>query len=265
VGNDMPIKRIFNKNNHHEDLEIIKQKIELLEKQLKKLNTVEVQMKRLIHLEKQLGPLTVLKEQLNKEKNYPIPDRTYKNEQPSFVEWEKQILAKIEQRIVSKLKPYNRLLTNVEERLSHLETNLSDLEKRMQAYSSQLNELREETEHMKQQQNMKEKSISQPVIFQEINIDKMLLDKYELNNNIAQLGINELSGSLNIGTTYEKGIIPPELAEEWKEKMEELKQTHDSSHQEEDAAKMNSENKPPYEETLSEKRSNDQNGGDFDA
>ncbi|WP_146612808.1 hypothetical protein [Paranoxybacillus vitaminiphilus] len=247
------------------DLDIIKQKIEFLEKQLKKLNTFEVQIKRLANLEKQLGPLSVLKEHLNKEKNHPIPERTYSRKQPSFEEWEKRILAKIEQHIVSKLEPYYRHLTDVEKRLSHLETSLSDLEKQMKTHSSQLNELREETGHMKQRQNMNEKSTSQPVIFQEINIDKILLDKYELNNNIAQLGIKDLSGSLNIGTTYEKGIIPPELAEEWKEKMEKLKQTHDSSYQEEDYAKMTSENKPPCGKTLSEGASNGQNGGEFDA
>ncbi|GMB08158.1 hypothetical protein [Thermolongibacillus altinsuensis] len=247
----MPIKRIFNRNDDHEDLDLVKQKIELLEKQLKKLNTVEVQMKRLVNLEKQLGSLSALKEQLNL-------DRTYNNKQPSFVEWEEQLLAKIEQRMVSKLEPYDKLLTHMEERLSRLEMNLSKLEKQMKTYKFQLNELRKETGHMKQQKT-KEKSVSQPVIFQEINIDKILLDKYELNNNIAQLGINELSGSLNIGATYEKGIIPSELAEEWKEKMEEPKQTHDSSHQEEDSTKMNSENHSQQEQS-----SNDQNSGEFD-
>jgi hypothetical protein len=264
----MPIKRIFNKNNRYEDLDIVKQKIELLEKQLKKFNTFEVQMKRFVHLEKQLGPLSALKEQLSKEKsekNHHIPYRTYTNEQPSFVEWEKQLLAKIEQRMVSKLEPYYRLITEIEERLSHLETTLSDLEKLMQTYRSQLNELREEIGHMKQQQKTKEKSINQPVIFQEIKIDKMLLDKYELNNNIAQLGIKELSGSLNIGATYEKGVIPPELAEKWKENMEELKQTKDSFPQEENCAKMNSKNHSEHEAPLSEEPFDSKNVGEFDA
>jgi hypothetical protein len=263
----MPIKRIFNKNAHHEDLNIVKQKIELIEKQLKKFNTLEVQMKRLVNLEKQIGPLSALKEQLIKEKsekNHHIPYRTYSNEQPSFMEWEKKILAKIEHRIVSKLEPYYRIITDIEERLSHVEAALSGLEKRIQTYKSQLNELREETGHMKQQQKTQEKSISQPVIFQEIKIDKMLLDKYELNNNIAQLGIKELSGSLNIGATYEKGIIPPELAEKWKENMEELKQTHDSFHQEEDSDKMKNKNHSQHEESHSEERSNSQNDGEFD-
>jgi chromosome segregation ATPase len=160
------------------------------------------------------------------------------------------------------LEPYYRRLTDVEKRLSHLETNLSNLENQMQTYRSQLNELGEEIGHMKQQKK-KEKSISQPVIFQEITIDKMLLDKYELNNNIAQLGVKELSGSLNIGATYEKGIIPSELAEEWKEKMAELKQKNDAT--QEDSAKMNSEDHSQHEQSLSEELSNGQNSGEFDA
>ena len=50
------------------------------------------------------------------------------------------------------------------------------------------------------------------------------MDKYEQTNNLGQLGIKELSGHLNIGATYDKGVIPNELVEEWKKEMNSLNQ-----------------------------------------
>ena len=41
-----------------------------------------------------------------------------------------------------------------------------------------------------------------PIIIERIHIDKIVLDKYELNNNFGQLGIKELKGKLIIGETY---------------------------------------------------------------
>ncbi|GAA3324462.1 hypothetical protein GCM10020331_052420 [Ectobacillus funiculus] len=35
-----------------------------------------------------------------------------------------------------------------------------------------------------------------------VHIDKIVFDKFELNNNFGQLGIKELKGRLNIGATY---------------------------------------------------------------
>lgn len=54
-------------------------------------------------------------------------------------------------------------------------------------------------------------------------IDKLYLDKYEQNNNFAQIGIHELSGALNIGATYGKDVIPKNITEEAKEEMEKMK------------------------------------------
>ena len=45
-------------------------------------------------------------------------------------------------------------------------------------------------------------------IFKTLYIDKLYLEKYEQNNNFAQLGIKSLSGALNIGATYGKETIP---------------------------------------------------------
>ncbi len=47
-----------------------------------------------------------------------------------------------------------------------------------------------------------------PIIIEKINIEKLILDKYELNNNFGQLGIKELQGQLNIGATYGRAFSP---------------------------------------------------------
>ncbi len=53
-----------------------------------------------------------------------------------------------------------------------------------------------------------------PIIIEKINIEKIIFDKYELNNNLGQLGIKELKGKLNIGATYGSDIIPKPNIEE---------------------------------------------------
>lgn len=45
-------------------------------------------------------------------------------------------------------------------------------------------------------------------MIEKINIEKIIIDKYELNNNFGQLGIKELKGRLNIGATYGSEYTP---------------------------------------------------------
>ena len=51
-----------------------------------------------------------------------------------------------------------------------------------------------------------------PIIIEQLFVEKIEVDKFDLNNNIGALGIRELAGRLNIGanyngSTYEEGII----------------------------------------------------------
>jgi hypothetical protein len=62
------------------------------------------------------------------------------------------------------------------------------------------------------------KEHSNPVIYQEIKVDKLFVDKYEQVNNLGHLGIKDLSGQLNIGTTYENSSNPMDALPEWTEK-----------------------------------------------
>lgn len=63
-----------------------------------------------------------------------------------------------------------------------------------------------------------------PILIERVNIEKIILDKYELNNNFGQLGIKELKGKLNIGATYGSDFIPMEDEEKTEEKKDEPKQ-----------------------------------------
>lgn len=58
-----------------------------------------------------------------------------------------------------------------------------------------------------------------PIIIEKINIEKIVLDKYELNNNFGQVGIKELKGKLNIGATYGSEFIPKPVEEREKKPM----------------------------------------------
>jgi hypothetical protein len=76
-------------------------------------------------------------------------------------------------------------------------------------------QLERELKEIKKQVNKKEEAnpneqprTEPPIIIEKINIEKIILDKYELNNNFGQLGIKELQGQLNIGATYGRAFSP---------------------------------------------------------
>lgn len=90
----------------------------------------------------------------------------------------------------------------LKEKLASLEMNLDDLKKRLMEF-----EQKTQKEFVQKTQPAgKEKD--PPIIIEKINIEKIILDKYELNNNFGQLGIKELKGKLNIGATYGSEFTP---------------------------------------------------------
>ncbi|PLS01546.1 hypothetical protein [Neobacillus cucumis] len=88
----------------------------------------------------------------------------------------------------------------LKDKLISLEIHIEELKKSLQS---------------SQEQGLQEgeaKAKDPPIIIEKINIEKVILDKYELNNNFGQLGIKELKGKLNIGATY-GGEFTPNLGE----------------------------------------------------
>jgi hypothetical protein len=72
---------------------------------------------------------------------------------------------------------------------------------------------------MQKTQEIPVKTQDPPIIIEKINIEKIILDKYELNNNFGQLGIKELKGKLNIGATYGSEYTPKLNEEESAERI----------------------------------------------
>lgn len=68
----------------------------------------------------------------------------------------------------------------------------------------QLLELEIERLHLleKKWEKQQEENIQPPIVIEKVHVDKIIFDKFELNNNFGQLGIKELKGKLNIGATY---------------------------------------------------------------
>jgi len=90
----------------------------------------------------------------------------------------------------------NDVEKELKKKLFSLEMNIEELKKTLQGF---------------QEQSSLGKVIPSkdpPIIIEKVNIEKIILDKYELNNNFGQLGIKELKGKLNIGATYGSEFTP---------------------------------------------------------
>ncbi|WML40162.1 hypothetical protein RCG19_00285 [Neobacillus sp. OS1-2] len=111
-----------------------------------------------------------------------------------------------------------------------------ELKKKLLSLESNIEELKK-TLHDFQEQKVKDyKPPEPPIIIEKINIEKIILDKYELNNNFGQLGIKELKGKLNIGATYGSEFTP-KLDEE--DKIEEVRNEKMKSTSKERGPKVN--------------------------
>ncbi|WP_394233613.1 hypothetical protein [Niallia oryzisoli] len=105
------------------------------------------------------------------------------------------------------------------QRLLLLEQNINLLNEGQVMLLRQVNELIGKSNDNQMADSEKEEQ-ADPLL-RTVYIDKLYLDKYEQNNNFAQLGIKSLSGALNIGATY--GSVPMPIAEQVKEDIEKMK------------------------------------------
>ncbi|MED4204030.1 hypothetical protein [Neobacillus mesonae] len=96
-------------------------------------------------------------------------------------------------------------------KLSLMELNIKELEAALHALQNQ------------KKVDQGTKTNEPPIIIEKINIEKIILDKYELNNNFGQLGIKELKGKLNIGATY-GGEFTPMMKNEEEEELKKEKE-----------------------------------------
>ncbi|WP_045522211.1 hypothetical protein [Neobacillus niacini] len=179
-------------------------RIEALENHIKRVNTIEVYMKQVMQLEKQLGLMN--RSDISKGENINTD---------SVKRLEKRLLLFVEETIKGQLEPLQKTVNNLSKRISNIEHRISTIEK---LYSENMDT--NETEIEDNKPNAKE----WPVIYQEFKVEKLYIDKYEQVNNLGNLGIRELSGHLNIGTTFGNGAIPKELFTELIEELDKLKE-----------------------------------------
>ena len=109
-------------------------------------------------------------------------------------------------------------------RVQLLEHNLLLVNEVQSRLMKRFEELRKSNVLMKQTDETEDTMKQEEPIIKTIYIDKIYLDKYEQNNNFAQLGIKNLSGALNIGATYGKEAIPKKITEQVKEDMDKMKE-----------------------------------------
>ncbi|MDP4103847.1 MAG: hypothetical protein Q8935_02745 [Bacillota bacterium] len=92
-----------------------------------------------------------------------------------------------------------------------------ELKKKISLLETNIEELKGTVAKIKMEKQEPTEPKDPPIIIEKIHIDKIVLDKYELNNNFGQLGIKELKGKLNIGATYGSEFIPKPNEEENKQ------------------------------------------------
>ncbi|MBY0120482.1 hypothetical protein [Bacillus sp. S/N-304-OC-R1] len=251
----MSIKDLFNQNRNHEN---ITQKILELEKSFLKINTLELHIKRLLKLEEKLFSIQKIKDELmvtaknldtgnlNKDKiEYFIQSKVQEVVSTALIQNDDfndkiKLLEKSVESIKRKIAHQDKVHEIVIGRVEMIQEKMNTLTLSTDGiaqFNSDNNDNYNETEHTLFQKlelieqklnqfeelNKKEKGLSEnPVVIKEIHIDKFYLDKYEQNNNIAQVGIKELSGALNIGATFGKDTIPKEMNEQLKEYFDEV-------------------------------------------
>ncbi len=239
-GDTMPIKGMFNQK--------AKNKVQDgWEKQTLRINALEVQIKSLLEFEKKIrasmysNSSRETKEQGQvKTQSKDFQKKNMENSQ-KFNEINKKLeemgqrVYQLENIIAEKgplhSKPLPReegrderefFYSQIEMRVQLLERNILLVNEVHAGLLKRMEELIEKS-LLKQMDETEVSMKNEEPILQTLYIDKLYLEKYEQNHNFAQLGINKLSGVLNIGATYGKEAIPKEITEQVKEDMAKIK------------------------------------------
>lgn len=215
----MFIKNLFQGHQKDENFNEIQKKIADLENQVKRINTLEVQVQQFSKVEKQLGLLN-LKTSLGKgiagsKKQHQKSTKT-DLDQGVF---EKRIRVEMKAMIKAEMTIFYQKMSELYAKIDLLEQQITCLGKKLEEKDMEGHEGENKENEHDGQASFPE---GQPIIFQEIKVEKLFMDKYEQTNNLGQVGIKELSGHLNIGATYDKGVIPNDLVDEWKQEMSKI-------------------------------------------
>lgn len=224
----MPIKGLFNRNeNNDEEIQKLTKRVQTLEQQVKKINSIDVHMNRLLKLESKWKKETISSQYDYNERNR-IPKRSDKEttkKREAYITVDEHFLTQLSKFISETLAPIQSKVNSLDERLAVMEGHFAIMEGIIEENRQQTMELKDELEKLKK--NSIPKKDEQSVVIREIKVDKILLDKYEQNNNFGSLGIKDLGGQLNIGATYGSSTLPTEIAEDLKADFESFKQENE--------------------------------------
>ncbi|WP_142384140.1 hypothetical protein [Neobacillus cucumis] len=92
------------------------------------------------------------------------------------------------------------------------------MEKKISSLESKINEVKTEVKAIRIPSPPKEKENNPTVQINHLQVDQIVIEHLDYANNFGQLGIKELSGKLNIGSTYE-GDISEKINEIVKQKL----------------------------------------------
>ncbi|MEH7548513.1 hypothetical protein FB550_10272 [Neobacillus bataviensis] len=83
---------------------------------------------------------------------------------------------------------------------------ISELENKISSLESKIIEVKTEVKSISVPADKKEKDSPPTVQINHLQVDQIVIEHLDYANNFGQLGIKELSGKLNIGSTYEGDI-----------------------------------------------------------
>jgi len=67
---------------------------------------------------------------------------------------------------------------------------------------NKINKLEQNVRELNERLHKYEAASPPPIVIERLHVERLIIESLEYSNNIANLGIKELSGSLNIGVTY---------------------------------------------------------------
>ncbi|MFC7392332.1 hypothetical protein [Scopulibacillus cellulosilyticus] len=124
-------------------------------------------------------------------------------------------------------------IKNFFNRLLHENEDFRKIEKQLIEIDCHLQHLKELIQQQKKESPQKsnqssepkenKQTLQSPTIIEQVNVEKIIIDRYEQSNNFGALGIKSLEGRLNIGANY--GLskpIPKAKKEKYDQKMKKV-------------------------------------------
>ncbi|WP_251552755.1 hypothetical protein [Neobacillus muris] len=233
----MDLKKLFSQNNRTGTPE---NKPE--ERQITRINALEVQVKHLLQFEKQARPILLKLGRREGERpdasDMMVPNKEYEQLLQKVNGLERKVRQKNTSTGSTQTSQSNQKgeagLSSIQAKITALEANFLLLNEVQAVIMRQIADLSEKlADRSKSTSESEDLESKQEPLFKTLYVDKLFLDKYEQNNNFAQLGIKELNGALNIGATYGKDVVPKAVTDQIQEDIAQMKAMKQQKHQKE--------------------------------